>query len=100
MQSGSAFTSTDDDEIDINAMANDLGLDLEKLAEKKVICKRCHGLQNFGEAPEMLRPGWTDEPSLSQEKFRDLLLPLREKPAVIVALVDLCCLVLFFFFQA
>ena len=93
MQSGSAFTSTDDetDEIDINAMAHDLGLDLEKLAEaeKKVICKRCHGLQNFGEAPEMLRPGWTDEPSLSQEKFRDLLLPLREKPAVIVALVDL-----------
>jgi len=89
LQSGSAFTSTDDDKIDINAMAHDLGLDLEKLAEKKVICKRCHGLQNFGEAPEMLRPGWTDEPSLSQEKFRDVLLPLREKPAVIVALVDL-----------
>jgi ribosome biogenesis GTPase A len=66
-----------------------MGLDLIELTKKKVICKRCHGLQNFGEAPEVLRPGWTDEPSLSQQKFRDLLLPLRSKPAVIIALVDL-----------
>ena len=70
-------------------MAEELGLDLLELSKKKTICKRCHGLQNFGEAPEMLRPGWTEEPSLSQEKFRNLLLPLREKPAVILALVDI-----------
>jgi hypothetical protein len=76
--------------IDVEAMARELDLDLVELTrEKKTICKRCHGLQNFGEAPEMLRPGWTDEPALSQEKFRNLLLPLKEKPAVIVALVDL-----------
>ena len=76
--------------IDIDQMAMDLGIDLVELTkEKKTICKRCHGLQNFGETPETLRPGWTDEPMLSQEKFRNLLLPLKEKPAVIVALVDL-----------
>ena len=78
------------EQIDIDAMAEELGIDLIELTrEKKTICKRCHGLQNFGEVPEMLRPGWTDEPLLSQEKFRKLLLPLKEKPAVIVALVDL-----------
>lgn len=76
--------------VDVNAMAEELGLDIVELTkEKTIICKRCHGLQNFGDAPEMLRPGWTDEPSLSQEKFRNLLLPLQQKPAVIVALVDL-----------
>lgn len=89
LQSGGAFTADNDDKIDINEMADDMGLDLVELSKKKVICKRCHGLQNFGEAPEMLRPGWTEEPTLSQEKFRDLLLPLREKPAVILALVDI-----------
>jgi len=89
LQSGAAFTADDDDEINIDQMAENLGLDLMELAEKKVICKRCHGLQNFGEAPETLRAGWSDEPALSQEKFRDLLLPLREKPAVIIAVVDL-----------
>ncbi len=89
LKSGSATSPDDNQEIDVNAMAEELGLDLVSLSKKKVICKRCHGLQNFGEAPELLRPGWTDEPTLSQEKFKDLLLPLREKPAVIVALVDL-----------
>lgn len=79
----------EEDDIDIEQMADDMGIDLIELTKKKVICKRCHGLQNFGEAPALLRPGWTDEPSLSQEKFRDLLKPLRSKPAVIVALVDL-----------
>ena len=87
---GTANPNDDTAGVDIDAMAEDLGIDLLDLTEeKKVICKRCHGLQNFGEAPEMLRPGWTDEPMLSQEKFRHLLLPLKEKPAVIVALVDL-----------
>lgn len=89
LQSGGNVNGDDVGEIDINQMAEDLGIDLIEMTKKKVICKRCHGLQNFGEAPELLRPGWTDEPSLSQEKFRNLLLPLRTKPAVIVALVDL-----------
>lgn len=89
LKSGSATSPDDNQEIDVNAMAEEMGLDLVAMSKKKVICKRCHGLQNFGEAPELLRPGWTDEPTLSQEKFKDLLLPLREKPAVIVALVDL-----------
>lgn len=75
--------------IDIQAMADELEIDLLKASEKKVICKRCHGLQNFGEVPESLRPGWTEEPLLSQQAFRDLLLPIKEKPAVIIALVDL-----------
>ncbi len=90
IQSEGAEDPRDGASVDINAMAEELGLDLVELTkEKKTICKRCHGLQNFGDAPEMLRPGWTDEPMLSQEKFRNLLLPLREKPAVIIALVDL-----------
>jgi len=75
--------------IDIQSTADELGVDLLKASEKKVICKRCHGLQNFGEVPESLRPGWTEEPLLSQEAFRNLLLPIKEKPAVIIALVDL-----------
>jgi hypothetical protein len=75
--------------IDIDAIAEEMGLDLAELAKKKVICKRCHGLQNFGTVDEALRPGWTDEPTMSQEKFKNLLKPISEKPAVIIALVDL-----------
>jgi 50S ribosome-binding GTPase len=75
--------------IDISATAVEMGLDLEEITKKKTICKRCHGLQNFGKVDNVLRPGWTEEPLLSQEKFRDLLRPIREKPAVIIALVDL-----------
>lgn len=37
---------------------------------------------------DSLRPGWTEDPTLSQDKFLDLLTPLREKPCVIIALVD------------
>ena len=74
---------------DIDAMAEEMGLDLVALTKKKVICKRCHGLQNFGKVDEALRPGWTKEPLLAQEKFKELLAPLRKKPAVIIALVDL-----------
>jgi len=70
-------------------MAEKMGLDIELLSRKKVLCKRCHGLQNFGTVEQKLRPGWTDEPTLSQEQFRKLLLPLKEKKAVILALVDL-----------
>jgi hypothetical protein len=76
-------------EMDIDAMAEELGLDLVALSQKKTICKRCHGLQNFGKVDESLRPGWTKEPLLSQESFRELLRPIGAKPAVIVALVDL-----------
>jgi 50S ribosome-binding GTPase len=76
-------------EMNIPALAEGMGLDLAELARKKTICKRCHGLQNFGKVDNVLRPGWTPEPLLSQEKFRDLLRPIREKPAVIIALVDL-----------
>ncbi|KAL7532597.1 hypothetical protein ACHAXR_007121 [Thalassiosira sp. AJA248-18] len=84
----------EDDEADLanlslDEMAERMGLDLETLSRKKVLCKRCHGLQNFGTVEQKLRPGWTDEPTLSQEEFRNLLLPLREKKAVILALVDL-----------
>jgi hypothetical protein len=75
--------------LDIDSAAEQMGLDLVELSKKKVICKRCHGLQNFGKVEEALRPGWTDEPLLSQKQFRDLLLPLKEKPAVIIAIVDL-----------
>lgn len=87
---GSASNGSDDDaDIDIEAMANQMGLDLVELSKKKVICKRCHGLQNFGMVENQLRPGWTDEPTMSQEQFRELLKPISEKPAVIIALVDL-----------
>jgi hypothetical protein len=78
-----------DESIDIDSMAQEMDLDLGELAQKTVICKRCHGLQNFGKVDEALRPGWTKEPLLSQQKFRDLLRPIRDKPAVIIALVDL-----------
>lgn len=75
--------------IDLAAMAEELGLDMETISEKKVICKRCHGLQNYGTVEEVLRPGWTEEPLLSQSKFRELLAPLSQKPCVIIALIDL-----------
>jgi len=75
--------------LSVDDMAERMGLDLEALTRKKVLCKRCHGLQNFGTVDQKLRPGWTDEPTLSQEQFRKLLLPLRQKKAVILALVDL-----------
>ncbi len=87
--SGKENSPNSDNYIDINTMAEEMELDLSKLSEKKVICKRCHGLQNFGKVDETLRPGWTKEPMISQEKFLELLRPLREKTAVIVALVDL-----------
>ena len=76
-------------DLNVDGMAEEMGLDLLELAQKKVICKRCHGLQNSGRVEESLRPGWTQEPLMSQEKFRDLLAPIREKPAVLIALVDL-----------
>jgi hypothetical protein len=77
-------------EMDVDSMAQEMELDLVELSQQKpVICKRCHGLQNFGKVEDKLRPGWTDEPMLSQEKFRNLLKPLRDRPAVIIALVDL-----------
>jgi GTPase SAR1 family protein len=86
-------SSVDDAEdlsnLSIDEMAEKMGLDLETLSKKKVICKRCHQLQNFGSVEKKLRSGWTDEPTLSQEEFRKLLLPLRQKKAVILALVDL-----------
>ena len=74
---------------DIDTAAQEMGLDIVELSKKRVICKRCHGLQNFGKVEDVLRPGWTDEPMLSQKQFRDLLLPLKLKPAVIIAVVDL-----------
>ena len=84
-QSGGSVT-----DIDVAAMAEEMGIDLTLDPNKnRVICKRCHGLQNFGRVEDALRPGWTEEPLLSQQKFRDLLRPIREKPAVIIALVDL-----------
>ena len=76
-------------DIDIDAVAEDLGIDLVQLSKKRVICKRCHGLQNFGKVDDSLRPGWTEEPTMSQEKFKQLLQPISEKPAVLIALVDL-----------
>ncbi len=81
--------SDDFTNISVDEMAERMGLDLEALSRKKVICKRCHQLQNFGSVEQKLRPGWTDEPTLSQEQFRKLLFPLRQKKAVILALVDL-----------
>ena len=75
--------------LSVDEMAKALGLDSDILSQKKPLCKRCHQLQNFGSVEQKLRPGWTDEPTLSQEQFHKLLLPLREKKAVILALVDL-----------
>jgi len=80
---------TDADDIDVDSLVEELGLDLEELLQKKTICKRCHGLQNSGRVDESLRPGWTDEPTLSQKQFQDLLRPISEKPAVVIALIDL-----------
>jgi len=80
---------TDLEDIDVDSLVQELGLDLEELAGKKTICKRCHGLQNSGRVDDSLRPGWTDEPTLSQEQFRELLRPISEKPAVVIALIDL-----------
>uniref|UniRef100_A0A7S3DR38 G domain-containing protein n=1 Tax=Entomoneis paludosa TaxID=265537 RepID=A0A7S3DR38_9STRA len=76
-------------EIDVDQMAKDLGINPEDHEDKTVICKRCHGLQNFGKVEEQLRPGWSEDPLLAQQKFRELLRPLGQKEAVIVALVDL-----------
>jgi len=100
--SGDAEWSTDDEiewllkggadgeEEDSDAEAEEEEMDEETLAKlEKTMCKRCHGLQNYGTVEEHLRPGWTDEPTLSQQQFRDLLLPLRNKPCVILAIVDL-----------
>jgi hypothetical protein len=87
--SGGRDAATDEAAVDIDGMAQEMDLDLGELAQKTVICKRCHGLQNFGKVDDALRPGWTKEPLLSQQKFRDLLRPIRDKPAVIIALVDL-----------
>jgi hypothetical protein len=75
--------------VDIEAVLAEMDLELRDLYRKPPICKRCHHLQNFGKVEEPLRPGWTDEPLLSQQAFRDLLAPIRLKPAVIVALVDI-----------
>ena len=88
-QSGAEGQDDDSSSVDIDVLADEMGLDLEELTKKKVICKRCHGLQNFGTVEKTLRPGWTDEPTLSQEQFRKLLMPLQNKVAVIIALVDL-----------
>ena len=91
--SGSSDEKEDEEEdlanLSLDEMAERLGLDLEVLSRKKVLCKRCHQLQNYGAVEQKLRPGWTDEPTLSQEQFRKLLLPLRQKKCVILALVDL-----------
>lgn len=90
---GGSSSSGDDVEdytnLSVDEMAEKFGLDLDILSRKKVICKRCHQLQNFGSVEQKLRPGWTDEPTLSQDQFRKLLFPLRQKRAVILALVDL-----------
>ena len=90
-QAGAEGNEEEDELLDVTPeeMAERMGLDLEVLSRKKVLCKRCHGLQNFGTVEQKLRPGWTDEPTLSQEQFKKLLLPLRQKTAVILALVDL-----------
>lgn len=74
------------DEVDEEEMIEPIAFESPK---KKTICQRCHNLQNFGNIDNVLRPGWSDEPLLSQEGFRELLAPIREKNAVIVALVDL-----------
>ena len=87
--SGSDGRSNEITDDDMKALADELEVDLGLLARKKTICKRCHGLQNFGKVDNALRPGYTKEPMLSQAKFRDLLRPIREKPAVIIALIDL-----------
>ena len=70
---------TDADDIDINALVEELGLDLDSMPKKTTICKRCHGLQHSGRIEESLRPGWTNEPTLSQEQFQELLRPISEK---------------------
>jgi len=88
---GGGTSQSDMVDIDIDAEAEKLGIDLadEMTKTKRVICKRCHGLQNFGTVDDALRPGWTDEPMMSQQQFKDLLRPLSEKPAVLIAIVDL-----------
>ena len=86
---GATKTNEVTTQADVGTMADEMGLDLVALSKKKTICKRCHGLQNFGKVDEALRPGWSKEPLLAQEKFKELLSPLKDRPAVIIALVDL-----------
>jgi len=80
-------------DVDINDLATELGVNLDEMNssganKKKTVCKRCHGLQNFGIVDNSLRPGWTKESTLSQEKFLNLLKPLRDKKAIIIVIVD------------
>jgi hypothetical protein len=67
-----------------------MGLDLEDITKRKVICKRCHGLQNVGMVEEnVFATAFDGGTGVVPGKFRDLLRPIREKKAVIIALVDL-----------
>jgi hypothetical protein len=87
---GTSAAKDPNKDIDLEKAAEEMGLDLREVAKtKKVICKRCHGLQNFGKVDNSLRPGWTEEPLLSQDKFRELLRPIGQRVAVIIALVDI-----------
>ena len=92
--------SNEDEEqvFDANAMAKQLNLNLEVLTKdpkknKKVICQRCHNLQNYGTLKSTnLRAGYSNSPLLSQENFINLLKPITNdagKHSVIIVLVDL-----------
>lgn len=87
--SGKENGATSHRDVDLDAVAEEMGIKLDKYAGKKVICKRCHSLQNFGQVDSVLRPGWSDDPLLAQERFRALLRPISTRKAVIIALVDL-----------
>ncbi|KAL7569197.1 hypothetical protein ACA910_016757 [Epithemia clementina (nom. ined.)] len=77
------------DRIDVDKMADEMGIDLDRLAEKETICQRCHNLKHSGKIVHSLRPGWSDDPLLAQSRFRKLLQPISRRTAVIIALVDL-----------
>lgn len=76
--------------MNIEAIEEELGMNtIDYTNNKKIICKRCHSLVNHGTVDILLRPGWSKEPLLSQENFRNLLRPLSMKNCVIIALVDI-----------
>lgn len=78
-------------DVDLSTLKTQLDIDPSTLPKRDVICQRCHNLQFSGKVTEELRPGWTEEPQLSQESFLNMLQPIRNKPegAVVVALIDL-----------
>mmetsp|Transcript_15461 Transcript_15461/g.25871 ORF Transcript_15461/g.25871 Transcript_15461/m.25871 type:complete len:949 (-) Transcript_15461:68-2914(-) len=62
---------------------------VKSAADDICICQRCFRLQQYGQVEESLRPGWSDNELLTPERFETLLKGIKEKPAVVLCLVDI-----------